>query len=215
MTNACLSHLRIDQLLNGEITDEHVESCARCTARLDEHRRERDAFAIPLRARRRVPVAAIVAAAAAIALGVWIARPRAAGDATRAKGASFALGFYVRHGDAVRRGGRGEIVVPGDALEFTATSDRDGYLAIVSIDRAGAASMYYPAGETAAPLAPGRDRTLPSSVILDDSLGAERIVGLLCDRAISVETAEQIARASVVPPGCASDELAIEKRRAP
>src|SRR5215470_11570994 len=89
----CLSRLCCDQLLNGERDDRaeleaHAATCARCSARLAEHRRERAAFALPLPrglARRRDRRWWIAAAAAAAAIAVWlVGSPRR--DELRSKG---------------------------------------------------------------------------------------------------------------------------------
>src|SRR5262249_4594718 len=158
--STCLSHLRCDQWLNGEIDDDavtaHLASCERCTARIAAHRRERAAFAVPLRVPQRSRRWMTVVASAAAALGVWLAWPRRDDPATRDKGRS-SIGFYVKHGELVRRGAAGEIVAPRDAINFTASTDRAAYLAIVSVDGAGKVSAYYPDGPTAAALPAGRD----------------------------------------------------------
>jgi len=218
----CLSRLGCDQLLNGELPDElaaraHIASCRQCEARLAEHVVERAAFSVPLRRpptiRRPAPPLAMIAALAAVVVGIFVLRPRpedAAG--TRAKGKP-TIGFYVEHAGVVRAGAAGEVVVPGDALEFTASTERAGWLAVVGIDGAKTASVYYPAGADAAPVAPGRDQTLPLSVILDEVVGAERIYGVFCDRPFTVALAKSIAAdGAPLPAGCIVDTLDIEKR---
>lgn len=218
----CLSRLHVDQLLNGELEDRedrqrHCASCPRCTALLAAHRRERAAFAIPrARAPRRWTIG--VAAAAAV-LGVWlVARVRDDGghdgDATRAKGKP-ALSFYVKHGEAVREGGPGEVVMPGDAVNFTVSADAPAFVAIISVDGAGKVSVYYPDGPTAAAIRAGRDQVLPRSVLLDDTLGLERVAAAFCDRPLAVaELAAAVARGAT-PSGCVLDGLTLDKRRTP
>jgi hypothetical protein len=218
----CLSRLGCDQLLNGELPDElaaraHLASCRQCEARLAEHVGERAAFSLPFRRRRRFPAPplAVIAALAAVVVGFFIIRPRPEdAGGTRAKGRS-TIGFYVQHGGVVRAGAAGEIVVPGDALEFTATTDRPSWLAIISIDGARNASVYYPAGADAAAVAPGRDQVLPLSVILDEVVGAERIYGIFCDAPFPVARARDIAAdGAPLPAGCVVDDLTIDKRPA-
>ena len=214
----CLSRLGCDQLLNGELPDElaaraHVASCRQCEARLAEHVGERAAFSVPLpRPRRSAPPLAMIAALAAVVAGIFVLRPRPEdGAGTRTKGKP-TIGFYVEHAGMVRAGAAGEIVVPGDALEFTASSERAGWLAIVSIDAAKNASVYYPAEADAAPVTPGRDQVLPLSVILDGVLGAERIYGVFCDRPFPVAQAKSIAAdGAPLPAGCVTDTLDIVK----
>jgi hypothetical protein len=214
----CLSRLHCDQLLNGELEDRgdrqrHCASCPRCTALLAAHRRERAAFAVPrVRAPRRWTIG--LAAAAAV-FGVWlVARPRGDVAETRGKGKP-ALAFYVKHGERVREGGTGEIVSPSDSINFTVSTDAPVYLAIISVDGAGRVSAYYPAGPTAAAISAGHDQVLPRSVLLDDTLGRERVVAAFCDRPIATtEIAAAVAR-SAIPSGCVVDALTLDKRRTP
>jgi hypothetical protein len=214
----CLSRLHCDQLLNGELEDRddlkrHHPSCPRCTALLAAHRRERVAFAVPrARAPRRWTIAL---AAVAAGFGLWLVASRDRHDAeTRSKGKP-ALAFYVKHGGVVREGRPGEAVCPNDAINFTVSTDGPAFLAIISVDGAGKVTAYYPEGPTAAAIAAGRDQVLPRSVLLDDTLGLERVVGVFCDRPILVaELAAAVAR-DALPGGCAADALTLEKRRTP
>lgn len=218
----CLSRLGVDRLLNGELADElaaraHVASCRQCEARLAEHVGERAAFGVPLQRRHAVRTSAaplaMIAALAAVVVGTFVVRPRPDdGAATRTKGRP-TIGLYVEHAGAVRAGVTGEIVVPGDAIEFTASTERPGWIAIVSIDGAKKASVYYPDAATAAQVSPGRDQVLPLSVILDDVVGTERIYGVFCDQPFPVDEARSIAvDGAPLPAGCALDTLTIEKR---
>jgi hypothetical protein len=154
----------------------------------------------------------VAAAAAALALWLAVSPERRAGLETRTKG-NPTIGFYVKHGDAVRRGGAGEVVFPRDALDFTASTDRPRYLAIISIDGAGVASAYYPGGAIASHLPAGQDQLLPLSVALDDTLGIERLVGVFCDVALPIaQLRDAIAHGVALPAGCSADALTIEKR---
>jgi len=215
----CLSRLHCDQLLNGELEDRddlkrHHASCQRCTALLAAHRQERAGFAVPrARASRRWTIGF---AAVAAAFGLWLvaSRDRHDGAETRSKGKP-ALTFYVKHSEVVREGGPGEVVYPNDAINFTVSTEVPAYLAIVSVDGAGKVSAYYPAGPAAAAIPTGRDQVLPRSVLLDDTLGVERVVGVFCDRPIAVaELVAAVAR-DAISGGCVTDALTLEKRRAP
>jgi hypothetical protein len=219
----CLSRLHCDQLLNGELEDRddlkrHHASCPRCTALLATHRRERAAFDVPFamppaRAPRRWPVGL---AAVAAAFGLWlVASPERHDEAgTRSKGKP-ALSFYVKHGEVVREGGSGEAVVPNDAINFTVSIDAPAFLAIVSVDGAGKLSAYYPEGPAAAAIPAGNDQVLPRSVLLDDTLGRERVVAVFCDRPVLVaELAAAVAR-DAIPSSCMADTVTLDKRRAP
>ena len=222
----CLSRLRCDQLLNGELEDheelkQHSTSCRRCSELLAVHRRERASFSLALpRPRRQHRWLAVVALpAAALALCLLIVsrdrpeRPDAAD--TRSKGKP-ALAFYLKRGGVVHRGGTGDIVFPHDAINFTASTTRPAFLAIISVDGAGHASVYYPDGATTAPLGVGQDQVLPLSVVLDDVLGFERVVGVFCDQMLPVAELEAVVvRGVELPRGCVGDALTIEKRSGP
>lgn len=217
----CLSRLHCDQLLNGELEyrddlQRHSASCERCAALLAVHRRERAEFAVPLRRprpRRRWPAGVAVAA---MALGLWFVMTREGGDGdtTRGKGTA-AISFYVKHGEVTHRGGLHDVVFPGDAINFAASTERPAFLAIISIDGADRVSVYYPDGPVAAPVGAGRDQLLPLSVVLDDVLGLERVVGVFCDRALAVgPLAAAVTAGAELPSGCQTDALTIEKRAA-
>ena len=219
----CLSRLHCDQLLNGELEDredlkQHHASCARCSALLAAHRRERAAFAVPMarprglaqgRARWTIGLAAIAAM-----FCVWLvaSRGRVGDTEIRYKGKPV-LAFYVKHGQAVREGAPGDVVCPNDAINFVVSTEQPAFVAIISIDGAGKVSAYYPEGATAAAIPAGRDQVLPRSVLLDDTLGLERIVGVFCDRPMEVaELAAAVAR-NAIPGGCVPETLTLEKRR--
>jgi hypothetical protein len=220
----CLSRLHCDQLLNGELEDredlkQHHASCERCTALLAAHRRERAAFTVPrapgprrwaqIHGRWSMGLAAVAAV-----FCVWLvaSRGRSDGADTRNKGKP-SLSFYVKHGDAIREGTPGEAVYPNDAINFVVSTEQPAFLAIVSVDGAGKVSAYYPEGPTAAAIPAGRDHVLPRSVLLDDALGLERVIGVFCDRpAVVAELAAAVAQGAI-PSGCVADTLTLEKRR--
>ncbi|HVH43483.1 MAG TPA: DUF4384 domain-containing protein, partial [Labilithrix sp.] len=134
----------------------------------------------------------------------------------RGKGAAH-VGFYVKRGEHVWRGGDGERVQPGDALRFTVTSATASYVAVMSVDGAHHASVYYPYdGARAVPCEAGGDVALPSSVVLDAVVGNETLIALSCDRAIELEPirARLDGRPFVHPPaveGCRVETTRLEK----
>jgi hypothetical protein len=232
----CLSRLHCDQLLNGELEDredlkQHHASCQRCTAMLAAHRRERAAFAVPMArgprdgaqgrghwdahtrwdAHRRW-ITGLAAIAAVFCVWLVASRGRLGDAEIRNKGKP-GLAFYVKHGDAVREGAPGEVVYPDDAINFVVSTERPAFVAIISVDGAGKVSTYYPDGPTATAIPAGREQVLSRSVLLDDTLGLERVVGLFCDRPVVVaELAAAVAR-NAIPSGCVADAVALEKRR--
>lgn len=223
--DSCLSDLRLDELLAGELEQQqrqpataHLGGCPACSDRLAELERDRDDYrarsvARPGRPLRRslgvgVGIATAAACAAILLLGI---RPQT--PTTRSKG-SARLGFFITHGDQVRPGGPGEKVQPGDMLSFTLSTDTRVYVAVLSRDGAGRASVYFPAGPITEATGPGRDVLLPLATVLDGTLGAERLYGLVCDRPVALEPLRRALAGSStlpVPPGCTVDETALEK----
>ena len=152
-----------------------------------------------------------LALAASVLLAVLPSREQ---PGTRSKG-SERIGFFVKRGEQVSRGEPGERVRPGDTLRFTYTSSRPRHLAILSLDGAQHASVYFPEGEHTQALPPGNDAPLKSSVELDDTLGQERILGLFCEAALELEPVRaRLAReraAFTAPSGCVAYELTLVK----
>ena len=123
----------------------------------------------------------------------------------RSKGAGgFSLGMYVQHGADVRRAGPGEEVHPGDAVRFAVSSRESGYAAVLSLDSANHASIYFPMEARAAAVPAGSDVALPLSTRLDNTLGEETLLGLLCISPVELEPVRQgLERGPVqLPEGC-------------
>jgi Domain of unknown function (DUF4384) len=215
---ACLSDLRLDELLAGELAGDaaaaaadHVAGCERCRAREHALAGDRDRFraALPSIARRRAGrwigiAGAGVAAAAAVILVATL--PRHDTDGTRSKGGAH-LGFVVEHGGAMRAmramriGATGEVVHPGDTLTYLVTMRAPGYVTVFGRDAAGRVAIYVPTARVAA----GRDVELPIATRLDATLGREEIAAVFCAEALAVASADD------PPAGCTVDRLAIEK----
>jgi hypothetical protein len=206
---ACLSALHLDRWMTGELNQSqsesvrvHLAGCERCRRTAEEMRSDRDATELPRlrllsvashvadegkrpsRAWRVRAAAAATGLAAAAAL-LMILRP--GGPDERIKGPGFALAMYVQHGGEVRRVGPGEAIAPGDAVRFAVTTPVEAYVAILSLDAKGRASIYYPLGASAQPLPAGEDVPLPLGTRLDETLGEERVVGLFCSSPVELE----------------------------
>lgn len=196
--DGCISDLRFDAWLSGELRSEHVEplsrhvsECPRCGARHATLVRERERFLrthappMPVPPRRTAPAlrrsialsAAALSAAAALAL--MVQREDASSGGERAKGGE-RIGVFIKHGEQVRRGYDGDTVQPGDRLRLTYTSDRESYLALLGRDETGRVDIYYPAGTHAVRVAAGRGQPLPLSVELDATPGRERFFLVFC-----------------------------------
>ena len=228
---ACPSRLRFDRLLADELAPvqaseltAHAAGCARCGALLAELRRGRDAFAadavLPDAVVQRVRdlagdggrgVARLRWAgpllAAAAALLTWTAWPEQAQPwAERSKGSGVQLAFYVLHDGVVRPGSDGERVQPGDQLQLAYTSEREAYLAILSIDAAGKATAYYEKDGRAAKIIPARSAVLDRSTLLDATLGPELVYTLVCAEPITIAplllALERAPDQAPAAPGC-------------
>lgn len=225
---ACLSALRLDRWMAGELGSveaeevrAHVAGCARCGSAVESLRGAREGARLPplravptparpARLRRLVTVAAGLAAAAGVVL---VLRPHAPAD--RTKGARVGLAMYVRHGEEVRLAGPGEAVAPGDAVRFAVTTPEPAWVAVLSLDPAGRASVYFPEGSHAARIAPGADVPLPLATRLDATVGEERVLGLFCDRPIELEpvrAALESGADGAAPEGCQVTRWSFVKR---
>lgn len=243
----CLSDLQLDALELGaleasraEQARRHLAECGRCSARQRELGAETRASAEVLASqprrvgaaprgsktaqRRSSPrawaggVAAALAAAAALLLVVGRLSPPTGEDGVRSKGTS-RVGFFVRHAGVVRRGSERERVVPGDALRFVVTSSVPSYVAVLSRDGAGQASIYHPSGVRAARVEPGVERPLDASVVLDDVLGEERLFALACSAPVELEPLLEALRSSAADPSwpaqCSIERFVLVKEAGP
>ena len=234
---SCPSDRVLDLMLAGAVDEtrssalrEHLSACPACSARFAELGAFRDEVAPGLPTlselvpeeppvlafvrRRSGRIGAVLGVAAAVA--VWVGRGPSEGlptEQTRAKGSAH-LGFYVKRGEQVFPGGPGALLRPGDAIEFSYEAPSAGYLAILSLDGAGHASIYFPMGPRAQMLSPGT-HLLEQSTILDAVLGRETLYAVWCEAAVEIEPMRRALESSrTVPlaPGCRSESLEVEKR---
>jgi hypothetical protein len=77
-------------------------------------------------------------------------------------------------------------VAPGDAIRFEVSTGEPGYLAIVGADSAREVTAYFPAGAEAQAIGRGPKQLLDGSIILDETLGPERITAVLCKDPLTV-----------------------------
>lgn len=212
MTESCVSELFVDQLVTGELSPEvaaqtraHAASCASCGQLVAEAEAVAQRFAadppplrLPPRRRRRYAVlGAAAVAAAAFAIALVPARERANG--VRVKGPA-SLGAFVSHAGAMRRAQPGEVVAPGDVVQLVTTSEGDGWIAVTGTEGSAARTVY----AAPQPLTAGRDRTLPFSIVIDDTLGPTTITAVFCKTQFTLER---------IPEPCTRDELTLETRR--
>jgi hypothetical protein len=226
---SCLSDLRLDRLLAGELAGDaesaaraHLAGCTDCQARRAAVEEERARFSVPpparmRRARRRWwPAVAPLVAAAAAALLMWSAARDADPPATRTKG-GHRLGFYVARDGVVTRGADGDELHPGDELGLTLTTTAPGFAVVASVDGGGAVSIYHPDGPRAAPIAAGEDQELRGSLLLDDTLGPETLHAFLCAEPVPVaEVRAAVGSGRTQIAGCRLDTLQwVVRPRAP
>jgi len=222
-----LSAFAIDALLEGALSadDEarahaHLAGCAACRRALDDGRAARQQFRARVLPRTEAAIAARAGAwrwrplwiaapalAAAIALVlVVVSRPGAPGDlpGVAIKGQP-ALQVFAQHDGRVFQVADGAPLAPGDQIRFVAAPGELGYLLIASVDAAGQVTIYHPyGGDESAPIAAaaGPSQELPGSIVLDATLGPERIYALFSRRPIAA--AEVRARLAAVAAGGAA-----------
>ncbi len=215
---ACLSALRLDRWMAGELgpaeSDEvraHTAGCERCASAVEALRAARNVTLPPLAiarppARRAFRIRAFVTMAAGFAAAAGLVLVlRTEAPAERTKGAGVGLGMYVLHGGAVRRAVPGEEVAPGDSVRFAVTTPEPAYVAVLSLDPAGRASIYFPEGTRAAPVAAGTGAPLPLATRLDGTVGEERVLGVFCDRPVELEPLRaglEAGGGGAIPEGC-------------
>ena len=203
--NACLSALRLDRWMMGElgaadaeIVGTHVSACAACSAAVAGMRGVREEVrALPLPAalcrpapRRRSSGVALGGLALALAASLVLVL-RAPPATERPKGNGLGLTMYVQHGDEVRRAAPGENVSPGDAVRFAVSTPVPAYVAVLSLDPAGKASVYFPQAPRAAQVPAGTEVPLPLGTRLDATTGEERLLGIFCGSAVELEPIRQ------------------------
>src|SRR5262249_10415873 len=105
--------------------------------------------------------------------------------------AGLGLAMYVQHGVEVRRAGPGETVSPGDAVRFAVSTPTPAYVAVLSVDPAGKASVYFPQASHAAQVPAGSEAARPLGTRLDATTGEERLLGLFCASPVELEPIRQ------------------------
>jgi len=150
-------------------------------------------------------------AALVLLLIVVLYLPGEEGSSERMKGNEIGLDFLVMENDGPRVAEPGRVLHPGDRIQFRVTAPAGGFIHIVSVDEAGTVSVYFPLPHSRAERYPGgAARPVPGSVILDDTLGRERVFMLLCGEPMQ---REQLAKAVLTLEG--GPKTALETKRLP
>jgi hypothetical protein len=191
--------------------DPHLAACDLCRARLrelDEHR-ERfrseidvesalDALMQATRARTRSRawsrpwgVAAATALAIAACVVLWL-RPRSddSHDQVTRKGGLYFKVIRLDRAGHVGPVASGDHLHPGEAIRFRLTAREPGFVSIIGVDAARTVTAY--SGPLA--LERGVARVVDGSIILDDTLGPERIIAVECGSVVSTSTLIELAQ---------------------
>jgi len=229
--NACLSALRFDRWMMGELdsTDAesvgtHVAACAACStavAGMRGVREEVHAFPLPAvlvrpQFRRRLPRPVVAGVGLALAASLLLVVRSEVGDRVRRKGPGLGLAMYVQHGTEVRRASPGESVSPGDAIRFAVSTPVPAFVAILSLDPSGRAWIYFPEGPQAVQVPAGTEVPLPLGTRLDETTGEERLLGLFCATPVELEpirlALEQAQDGATIPTDCQGLRWSFVKR---
>ena len=211
----------------------HIEGCAQCQARLKEMEAQRRAFLVQrptsrfladLEARRPKPWlrrwapsfgGLLLAAAAALWFVVLAPNPGPTTPGvlpdvhhTRIK-SGVGLSFHVRTVDGIHEGQPGGVYHPGDAIQLRYTSPGPVHLLVVSLDSSGAVTPFYDAQGRSLTIEPGTAQLLEGSVVLDDTLGAERVIGCFSREPLSTQAVIEAGEAALKAAG--GDPKAVER----
>ena len=107
-------------------------------------------------------------------------------DGIRIKGDStLKLGFFIEHDGKTELVDPKKVLHPGERIQFALTGPKGGFVHLVGVDEAGLVSVYYPRSDQSQEEFPGGvGRPVPGAVLLDETLGRERIFVLVCDQAM-------------------------------
>lgn len=238
--DGCISDLTFDAWRAGELDaertgalEQHLTQCEPCRRRQESIAGQATRFweqapALPLPARaasvkvarRRWLAPSALAFSALAATVVWLRlapESREDPEDARRKGPSH-IAFHVQHEGSVKAGEDGQRVFPGDRLRFSITTGKPAHVAILSLDGAGVASVYFPPGKTSRSFGMVSGQPLDSSVLMDSTLGPEEIWALFCDTQFDLEPLRvQLERERTLNPpvGCNVDQHTIVKQAAP
>lgn len=189
----------------------HVAACQTCQARVAA---ARAIHAPPRRSPWASPARwfGLVGLGAAAVAAVFLLAPGSEEDALRTKGSAVALEvFRDAQGAASERLRDGDEVHAGDRLGFRVRSRDAGHLLILGTD-GGAPYLCYPqglGGRSAPIAATAAASDVPEAVRMDDKLGEERLVAIVCDAPF--EVAQVAGLDAALPPGCRSAAVTLRK----
>ena len=137
----------------------------------------------------RPSLALASAAMLLLAAGVWqfIPKERPYIGVKGGADADLAVEVFCKRGERVFRVSDGDALLPDDMLRFAPTILKKGFLMIVSIEEGGTVNLYYPVGGGKAALIDQSTKTLPGSIVLDESKGAERLFVVFSEKPFNFE----------------------------
>ncbi len=101
----------------------------------------------------------------------------------RLKGLELALGYYIMGAAGPEIGLHDRVLKPDDRIQFHVSAPAGGYVHIFGVDEKGFLSIYFPLPHQKPESFPGgANRPVPGSVILDETLGRERVFLLICEK---------------------------------
>ncbi len=146
----------------------------------------------PLSKRRIWPWFAVAGTALAVMLLWMVLQPQLgllggeSPDGIRIKGDStLKLGFFIEQDGKTELVDPQKVLHPGERIQFALTGPKGGFVHLVGVDESGLVSVYYPRSDQSQEEFPGGvGRPVPGAVLLDETLGRERIFVLVCDQAM-------------------------------
>ena len=107
-------------------------------------------------------------------------------DGIRIKGdLALKLSFFIEENGRAQLADPEKALHPGERIQFALTGPKGGFVHLVGVDEAGLVSVYYPRLDQNKEEFPGGvDRPVPGAVLLDGTLGRERIFVLVCEQAM-------------------------------
>ncbi len=155
------------------------------------------------------PVAAGLSALAAAAITIVVFQDP--GPSVRPKGGAD-LSFVVRRGDAVVPGDPEALYHAGDRLQLRYSTAAHTHVLVVGRDGRGEVAPWYDDDGLSVAIAPGRDKLLQGSVILDESPGPERVYACFSRLPIPVsDLTTSVSRGIAPPSACEMVELTLRK----
>lgn len=199
LTNLHISALQLDALALGVLDGDtaaqvraHLASCARC--------RRDQAAAAELRAHFTMRIAPRGLAARWPPRWLWLAIPVLGVVCLflALRPSASAIPEYAAKGDAAwqvfaNRDGEtfvvhdGEVLAPGDRIQFVVLPGGPRYLLVASVDGSGAATIYYPYGGARSAPTDGQWVEPADSIVLDHAPGPERIYALISDEPLPAD----------------------------